>query len=72
MREVRLHQALYAREAVDRAVQLYGEFATLERFEDGEHFGVRVSGEDAARERVIAGELSNAVLGLTLEQRGGA
>ena len=76
MIEVRLHRGLYRAAAVDEAVTIYGPYATLERCDGTDHWGVRVTAPEgkAARERTIAGELANYALGVTARERttGGA
>jgi hypothetical protein len=64
--EVRMHRDLYRGPAVDEAVELYGSYATLERLDVAEYWAVRVTGSSPERERQIAGELANFVLGLTV------
>jgi hypothetical protein len=65
--EVRLHRHIYAAAAVDEAVTVYGPYATLDRCDAGEHWGVRVSVGAPAKERRVAGELANYALGLTVK-----
>jgi hypothetical protein len=69
MRELRLRRALYRAAAVEEAVGIYATYATLERCDDEGHWGVRISGPSAERERRIAGELANYALGLTVTSR---
>ncbi len=72
MIEVRLHRGLYPAAAVDEAVKVYGPHATLERCDEAEHWGVRVTAPaGSSRERRVAGELANYALGLTARDRTG-
>ena len=74
MIEVRLHRGLYPAAAVDEAVKVYGPHATLERCDEAEHWGVRVTAPETSspsRERRVAGELANYALGLTARERTG-
>lgn len=70
MTELRLHQALYSRPAVEQARGLYADYAAVDLGEDGEHWVLRVSSDDPARERAVSGELANSALGITVEGRG--
>jgi hypothetical protein len=70
--ELRMHRQLYSSTAVNEAVRLYSDFAGVELAEESEHFIARVTDDDPARERLVSGELANAALGLTLEERGRA
>jgi hypothetical protein len=67
--EVRLHRELYTAAAVEAAMQVYAPYAGLERHDDADHWGVRVSAPAAERERRVAGELANYVLGVTMKTR---
>ncbi len=71
MRELRFHREVYDREAVDQSVEIFQEFAELERSEEEACWVVRVQAGDPARERRVAGELANYALGLTVGARGG-
>lgn len=70
MRELRFHRQVYRGEAVDESVKLFDRFAEFELSEEDEHWIVRLTANDPARERRIAGELANYALGLTIQQRG--
>jgi hypothetical protein len=67
--ELCFHRELYDGGAVDEALQIFGAHATFEQADAPPHRIVRVSGADAARERRVAGELANYVLGLTIRAR---
>lgn len=69
MIELRLHKELYAAPALDEALQTYARFATLAKSEEGAHWLVRIEGKSPSRERQVAGELGNYVLGLTVRSR---
>lgn len=69
MTTLRFHRSLYQGNAVDEAVKTFGRFATFDLVEEPEHWVVRL--EAAAREREVAGELSNYALGLTVKARSG-
>jgi hypothetical protein len=66
--EVRLHRELYKASAVDEAVAVYTPYATLERFDQADHWGVKVSASGDRRERRVAGELANYALGLAAKE----
>jgi hypothetical protein len=69
MRELRLHQDLYAGGAVDEALGVYAPHAELERSEVPPYWIVRITARSPERERRIAGELGNYALGLTAKGR---
>ncbi len=71
MTTLRFHRSIYAGTAVDEAVKGFATFAEFELVEEPEHWVVKLTASDAARERRIAGELGNWALGLSV-QRGGA
>ena len=70
MTSVRFHRELYSGPCVDEAVKLYAAHARFELREEPSHWIVELSTEDPARERVVAGELGNYALGLTVQKRG--
>ena len=72
MRELRFHRALYLGECLDEALARYARFARFERAEEGDYWVVRIDGGSPRRERRIADELANYVLGLTIRTRGSA
>ena len=70
MTEVRFHREIYRGTAVDEAVKVFAPHASFELAEEPAHWVVRITGQSAARERRIAGELGNYALGLTIKARG--
>lgn len=66
MTEVRFHRSLYAGTSVDEAVKVYARFGTFALSETPTHWNVQVTCASEARERLIARELSNYALGLTV------
>lgn len=71
MTEIRFHQDLYVGSAVDEALQVFRKFAAFDRAEEPPYWVVRVSGPSDRRERLVARELANYALGLTVHRRGG-
>ena len=70
MIELRFHRDLYAGTAIDAALVRLSGYAAFERAVDGEHFVVKVLGDDDKRVRKVARELGNFALGLTVEKGG--
>ena len=70
MTTLRFHRSLYSGAAVDEAVKGFASFAEFELLEEPDHWVVKLTAADAARERRVAGELGNWALGLSV-QRGG-
>lgn len=70
MRELRFHREVYRGEAVGESVKLFDRFADFELSEEDEHWVVRLTAKDPARERRIAGEFGNYALGLTIRRMG--
>jgi hypothetical protein len=72
VRELRFHRDLYAAAAIDAAVAQLVRFAAIERSDDPPYsvVTVRVEGDDAARERAVAGTLANIALARTVESGG--
>lgn len=68
MKELRFHRALYRGEAVDAAIRMFEPWAQVEREASPTHWIVRISSRSAVLERRVAGELSNAALGLTVRE----
>jgi hypothetical protein len=68
--ELRFHRELYDGNAVHEAMKVFGAHATLEPAEEPSHWIIRVTGEGAAREKRVAGELANYALGLTITRAG--
>jgi hypothetical protein len=63
MIELRLHLELYARSAIDDAVERFSSFGELEQLDEAPYRVVRVRAATPERERAIAGELANFALG---------
>ena len=70
MRELKFHRELYSSAAVTDALETYAPYADLERTEDADGWVVRCTMSDAEQERTVALELSNYVLGLTIQNGG--
>lgn len=70
MIELRFHRELYQGTAVDEALKIFGAHATFEQAEEPAHWIVRLSANDPAREKRIAGELANYALGLSIAAKG--
>lgn len=73
MIELRFHQDLYDGFAVDEAVKTYAPYAATELSREADAFVVRLTANDAATadglgEALIARELLNFALGLTIER----
>lgn len=69
MTELRFHRDLYAVDAVDEAVGVYGRFASFEVVDEPAHRVVRVTASSEPRERRVCRELANYALGLTIKGR---
>lgn len=69
MSELRFHRDLYDGPALDEAAKVYEPYASLSLVEEPSYWLVRVEGDDAD---LVARELANYALGLTIERRGGA
>jgi hypothetical protein len=68
---LRFHREVYAGPCVDEAVKLFAAHARFELREEAEHWVVELAADGGdARERMIAGELGNYALGLTVKKRG--
>ena len=70
MIELRFHRELYAGTAIDAALVRLAGYATFERAVEGDHFVVKVLGDDEKRVLHVARELENFALGLTVEKGG--
>lgn len=71
MTELRFPREVYAGEAVDEAVKVWGKFASFELTETDDHWVVKIDPKHEGAARQIIGEFGNYVLGLTVD-RGGA
>lgn len=69
MTELRFHRELYAVDAVDEAIDVYGRFASFEVVDEPTHRLVRVTASSEPRERRVCHEFSNYALGLTIKGR---
>jgi hypothetical protein len=69
--ELRFRRSLYRAAAVDEAASTYGPYAAIERCDDSDYWGLRISARSPERERRIAGELANFALGRTVGARDG-
>ena len=69
MTEIRFHREIYRGTAIDEAVKVFTPHATFELAEEPDHWVVRITGKNAARERRVAGELGNYALGLTIKAK---
>ncbi len=67
MIELRFHRELYDGKAIDEALGVFAGHATFEQAEEPTHWIVRVDGGDPARERLVARELGNYALGITIK-----
>ena len=72
MRELRFHREVYREDAVGAVEETFADVAKLERASEGDYIVVRVTGDSPAAERALAGELSNFVLGVTIDRAQGA
>lgn len=70
MIELRFDRTIYSGQAVDEAIKALQRWAELHRVDDPNAWVVRVSSDDPRRERLVAGELGNHALGLTVERGG--
>jgi hypothetical protein len=73
MIELRFHHEIYDGFAVDEAAKVYGAYASMDLVREAEGYVVRLraSAEATAAgidERVLAAELANYALGLTVER----
>ena len=71
MTELRFPREVYAGEAIDEAVKVWGKFAEFALSETEHHWVVAVTPKHESASRQIIGEFGNYVLGLTVD-RGGA
>ena len=62
---VRLHRALYTREAICRAATTFGDFASFSVRADGEHFVVDVTDIEADVDGDVVAEFCNFALANT-------
>lgn len=71
MTRLSFHKDLYAGTSVDEAVKLFAPYASFKLSAEPTAWVVEVSAQDASHEPVIARELANHALGLTIRSRGG-
>jgi hypothetical protein len=69
MTELRFHREIYLEKTLDDALLTYQRFAKFERTDEPSHFVVRLQGKTPARERQVAGEFGNFVLGHSIRGR---
>jgi hypothetical protein len=62
---VKLHRALYAHDAIRRAAETFGDFASFSIRADGEHFAVEVSDIEPDVEGDVVAEFCNFALANT-------
>jgi hypothetical protein len=69
---LRLHGNIYSEASVEAAVAAFTEYATVEMSRDAAYWVVRVENEDPDRARLVAHELGNMALGLSIDAGAGA
>ncbi len=70
MRRLRLHQELYSAPAIEEASAVFSRHATIERSEEKPYFELEIAVSSAeVDEEVLAGELANYALALTVEEK---
>lgn len=69
MIEVRFHHELYDGFAVDEAAKVYGAHGTMDLAREPEGYVVRVTAAEGVDEVVLAAELANYALGVTIEKQ---
>lgn len=72
MISVRLHGSIYSEASVQAAVAAFTEHATVEMSHDAGYWVVTVESEDPDRARLVAHELGNMALGLSIDAGAGA
>ena len=72
MTSLRLHGEIYSEASVKEAVAAFTDYSTVEMTQDGGYWVVTVEDEDPERAALIANELGNIALGLTIDAGGGA
>ena len=73
MRRLRLHQELYSAPAVEEASAVFASHAKVCLREEKPYFDLEITAANAETdEDVLAGELANYVLALTVEEKRGA
>jgi hypothetical protein len=70
MLDLRLHLELYASAAIDRAIAVYAGHAQIARTDEAAHAVLRIESPRAGRAALVARELGNYALGLTIQERG--
>jgi hypothetical protein len=76
MIELKFHESLYDRGAVDEATKIYGPYADIELSRDATHYVVtiKISPETESQgitENMLGAEMVNYALGKTIENLGG-
>lgn len=72
MISLRLHGSIYSEASVKAAVEAFAEHATVEMSRDAAYWVVTVENEDPDRARLVADELGNMALGLSIDAGAGA
>ncbi len=67
--ELQFDPELYVGEAIDEAVKLYGEFGQFELSRQADAYVVRVTSTSEHSAQMLADELCNYALGITIERR---
>ncbi len=70
MNVLQLHQALYSREATDKAIVLFSEAARIVLEETAPYYRLEITAQDTEDdEEAITAEFANYVLALTVEEK---
>lgn len=69
MSSLRLHGNLYSEASVRAAVAAFTDYATVTLSQEGAYWVVTVEHEDSDRGRLVARELGNMALGLSIDAR---
>jgi hypothetical protein len=69
MRTLRFHHEIYSAEAIEEALRAFEAHAELSHRQEAPYFEVTLTAKSAADEAALAGELSNYVLALTVEEK---
>lgn len=72
MISLRLHGTLYSEASVKAAVEAFTEHATVAVSQEAAYWVVTVENEDPERARLVAHELGNMALGLSIDAAAGA
>lgn len=69
---MRLHSEIYSEASVKAAVEAFEEYSTVKMSQDSSYWVVTVEDEDPDRAQLIARELGNMALGLSIDAGGSA